>query len=107
MRTLRFKLTALAVVALGALGALWAWASVPPPIRLRILQLTSDSHGLWAPPIGSQRAYAIIEAANTGNRPVIYRSPLTFMPARTRFARNIVAYQDSSGWVPHPVHRLS
>ena len=106
MRTLCFQLTAVAAVTLGALAAMWTWASSPPPVRLRILELTSNSHGLWAPPIGSQRAYAIIEAANTGSRTVIYGSPLAFMPDRPQFARNIVHYEGPSGWVPHPVHRL-
>ncbi len=106
MLTRRLKLIASAAVALGTLVVTWTLATSSPPVRLRVLELTTDSHGMWAQPIGSHRAYAIIEVTNTSSRPVIYRSPLIFMAGRPQFARNIVFYQGPSGWVPHPVCRL-
>ncbi|SRR6266542_5836530 len=106
MRTRHFKLIAMTILAFAALLAVWLVVTSAPAVHLRVIELTTDSHGLWAPPIGRQCAYAVIEATNTSRFPIIYRSPLTFMPGRPQFARAVVSYQCGSGWSPHPVFRL-
>src|SRR2546428_11219207 len=99
----RLKPIATAVVTLGAVVLTWALVTSPAPVRLRVLELTTDSYGMWAPPMGAQRAYAIIEVTNTSSRSITYRSPLAFMAGRPQFARNIVSVQGASGRVAHPV----
>lgn len=98
MRIQRLKLVISTCLILGAVIVLWAALTWQPPVRLRLLELTTDSHGLLESPVGHEGAYALIEVTNTGKRPVTYRSKLN---PKLQFPGIIVLSQASSGWVAH------